>query len=259
MPFNFKKFFKALFRSKNLAFATSFAGISRTRSIESFRWKNLRYFYRPNTSDAFVAYECFLHGKRNAYASKFLPAPSEVKTIVDIGANVGASVFFWKNTYPLAKINCFEPIPSNFQILERNCAELHDVVAHNEALGDEDGEITFIHSPGLSNEGGWSIFQRGAIGNEEKLAVPIRKSSDRLQELGISQIDILKVDTEGAEKKIIFGLGTKLLANTKYICGELHGERDFELLDYLEQNGFHIGVRKTPKSPLFNFEAIRNS
>jgi len=41
------------------------------------------------------------------------------------------------------------------------------------------------------------------------------------------------------------------------VCGELHGERDFELLDYLERNGFKIGVRKNLRSVLFNFEARR--
>lgn len=80
-----------------------------------------------------------------------------------------------------------------------------------------------------------------------------------MQELGVDRIDILKVDTEGAEKMIIRGLGAELLAKTNYICGELHGERDFELLDYLEENGFLLGVKKTPKSKLFNFEAIRTS
>ena len=112
-----------------------------------------------------------------------------------------------------------------------------------------------IHSPDSANAGGWSIYQRGAKGDEQRISVPMKISGNRLAELGIEAIDILKVDTEGAEKIIIQGLGD-LLSRVGYLCGELHGERDFELLDYLETKGFKIGVRKSPKSVLFNFEAI---
>ncbi|MBM3347331.1 MAG: FkbM family methyltransferase [Betaproteobacteria bacterium] len=188
----------------------------------------------------------------------FLPAPTNVATIVDVGANVGGSILFWKSIYPEARIHCFEPIPANFEVLKRNCESLPGVTPYNEALGEEDGEITFIHSPSSGNEGGWSVFQRGAGGGEEKLRVPIRKSGTRLGSLGVTRIDILKVDTEGAERMIIKGLGDWLLSQTRYICGELHGERDFELLDYLEQAGFRIGTRKSPRNVLFNFIAIRD-
>ena len=217
------------------------------------------YYYRPGTSDASIAYECMLHGKKNAYFSEYLPKQGSVKAIVDIGANVGASVLFWKSCYPDAQVHCFEPIPSNFEVLKLNCAKLVDVTPHNEAMGDENGEIDFVHSPAAGNEGGWSIFQRGARGNEQKVTIPIRNSCDRLTQLGIDRVDILKVDTEGAERMIINGLGQDLLSRTQYICGELHGERDFELLDYLEMNGFRVGAKKSPKSALFNFEAVRKA
>jgi hypothetical protein len=37
--------------------------------------------------------------------------------------------------------------------------------------------------------------------------------------------------------------------------GELHGRRDFELLDYLQPQ-FHIGAKKQLKTRLFNFFAV---
>lgn len=258
MPTQLKKFLKAFTKSRDIRFSLEYAGVSNTSNLTHINWKGMTFFYRPGTSDTFVAYECFLHGKRNAYYSPFLPSASSVKTIVDVGANVGASVIFFKNIYPASRIHCFEPIPSNFEILVKNCKSLKDVTPHNEALGDSDGEITFIHSPSEQNEGGWSLFQRGATGGEERIAIPVKKSGIRLTELGIKEIDILKVDTEGAEKMIITGLEMEILEKTRYICGELHGERDFELLDYLEQSGFKIGVRKSIKSVLFNFEAINS-
>jgi FkbM family methyltransferase len=255
---NKKKFLKALLRSRDAAFAADFAGGAKHPGIGVLSWHGMRFHYRQGTSDSFVAYECFLHGKRNAYESPLLPKAVQVSTIVDIGANVGASVLFWKDKYPDAKIFAFEPILSNFEVLNRNCSELPDVAVYNEGLGDRDEVLSFIHSPGTGNEGGWSVFQRGASGTEEKIELQIRRSGERLTTLGIDKIDILKVDTEGAESKIIHGLGSELLGHTRMIVGELHGENDFELLAYLESQGFMIGARKKATSKLFNFEALNS-
>jgi FkbM family methyltransferase len=253
---NLKKFFKGFARSGNISLALEWSGNLRStkNEIRNFRWKGMRYFYRTNTSDSFVAFECMLHGQRNAYHSKFLPKSNEVRIIVDIGANVGASVLFWKYLYPNSTIYAFEPEPLNFSMLKKNTENLSNVYIFNEALGDKSGSIEMIHSPDFANSGGWSIYQRGAKGGEQRVSVPIKISGDRLTELGIEDIDVLKVDTEGAEKMIIHGLGD-LLSRVGYLCGELHGERDFELLDYLDTRGFKVGARKSLKSVLFNFEA----
>ena len=47
----------------------------------------------------------------------------------------------------------------------------------------------------------------------------------------------------------------ELLGAIGYITGELHGERDFEFLDWLESNGFAIECKKSMRSPLFVFTA----
>lgn len=253
---NIKKFLKGFLRSGSIYLSLDWSGNfkSQKSEIKHFVWKGMRYFYRTNTSDSFVAFECILRGKRNAYYSRFLPKLTEVRTIVDIGANIGASVLYWKHLYPNSIVYAFEPEPSNFEILRKNAEGLSDVHVFNEALGDKSGLIELIHSPDSANSGGWSIYQRGAKGGEQRVSVPIKVSGDRLKELGVKEINTLKVDTEGAEKVIIQGFGD-LLNRVDYLCGELHGERDFELLDYLETKGFKVGVRKTLKSVLFNFEA----
>jgi FkbM family methyltransferase len=252
-----KKFIKGLARSGNLQFAMDLAERGGSSTVRSVAWRGMDFFYRSNTSDAHVAYECFLHGKRNAYASGDLPPASEVKTVVDVGANVGASILFWRGLYPAAKIYGFEPEPGNFEMLKKNTEGLRNVFVFNEALGEATGEMKFIHSPGAGNEGGWSMYQRVAQGGEREVVLPVIRGEEKMKALGIDRIDVLKVDTEGAERVVITGLGQKLLASTRYICGELHGERDFELLDHLERSGFKIGVRKNLRSALFNFEASR--
>lgn len=252
-----KTWLKGLLRSRSPAFASALAWPRRAAGRGVISVNGHAYQYRRGTSDALVLYECVLRGRKAAYASKNLPPPGEVRTIVDAGANVGASALFWKSRYPAARLLCFEPVAENFALLEQNLAGYGATECYREGLGSADAELELIASPGAGNEGGWSLYQRGQQGGEERRRVAIRASGARLAELGVSAIDILKLDTEGHERAILHGLGPGLLGRTRYITGELHGERDFELLDWLEQRGYRVGCRKSPRSVLFNFEALR--
>jgi len=252
-----KTWLKALLRSRSPAFASALAYPRRKTGYGAIAVNGHTYRYRHGTGDAFVLYECVLRGRKAAYFSKNLPARNEVRTIVDIGANVGASALFWKTRYPGARLLCFEPVAENFALLSQNLAAYASTECHNEGLGSADAQLELIASPGAGNEGGWSLYQRGQKGGEARQRVTIRCSGTRLAELGVDSIDILKVDTEGHEREILRGLEPEMLERTRYITGELHGERDFELLDWLEQRGYRVGCSKSPRSSLFNFEAMR--
>lgn len=252
-----KTWIKALLRSGSPAFASALAYPEGKSGLGAIPVNGRPFRYRNGTGDAFVLYECVLRGRKAAYFSKNLPARDSVRTIVDVGANVGASALFWKAKYPAARLLCFEPVPENFALLSQNLAGYGSTECHNEGLGSADAQLELIASPGAGNEGGWSLYQRGQKGGEARKTVTIRHSGARLAELGVEKIDILKVDTEGHEREILRGLGTEILERTRYITGELHGERDFELLDWLEQSGYRVGCRKSPRSALFNFEAMR--
>jgi FkbM family methyltransferase len=252
-----KMWVKALLRSRSVGFATAMAYPIRRPGVGAIKVNGRTFQYRYGTSDAFVLYECVLRGRKAAYFSKSLPLRNEVRTIVDVGANVGASALFWKVRYPEARLLCFEPVAENFALLRRNLAGYAATECYQEGLGSADAQLELIASPGAGNEGGWSIYQRGQKGDEARQRVTIRRSGARLVQLGVRSIDILKVDTEGHEREILRGLEPELLDGTRYIAGELHGERDFELLDWLEQRGYRVGCRKSPRNVLFNFEALR--
>jgi len=252
-----KTWIKALLRSRSPAFASALAYPAGKSGLGAIPINGHPFRYRHGTGDAFVLYECVLRGRKAAYFSKNLPARDQVRVIVDVGANVGASALFWKAQYPAARLLCFEPVAENFALLSQNLAGYGATECHNEGLGSADAQLELIASPGAGNEGGWSLYQRGQKGGEARQRVTIRRSGTRLAELGVDAIDILKVDTEGHEREILRGLEPDMLERTRYITGELHGERDFELLDWLEQRGYRIGCRKSPRNALFNFEALR--
>ena len=68
------------------------------------------------------------------------------------------------------------------------------------------------------------------------------------------------VASDGHHRRAIVGvllerLLRELLRGVRLIMGELHGRRDFALLDYLQPD-FHLGMKKQLKTRLFNFYAV---
>lgn len=255
-----KKFLKYALRARSVGFAQSALRNAPTGAVVTVDYRGKPVHYREGSSDALVIYEILLKGRRSEYWHARLPKPENVKVVLDIGANIGAATVFFSETYPAAKIHAFEPVPDNLEMLKLNAASRGrpgSIQCHHLALSDRDGELQLIHSPGANNHGGWSFYQRGASGSEEKISVPVRKSGDFVRELGLERIDVIKIDTEGAEREILHGLTPEQLASVQYIVGELHGERDFELLDWLEQRGFDIECKKSFGKPCFIFKALR--
>ena len=78
-----------------------------------------------------------------------------------------------------------------------------------------------------------------------------------LKEIWISKIDLIKIDTEGAEYDILISINTELISEVRWITGELHGNKDFELLDYLEKLDFNISMQKNIDNKLFMFNCAK--
>ena len=71
---------------------------------------------------------------------------------------------------------------------------------------------------------------------------------EALASLGITTVDVIKIDAEGAEHDILMSFPTDVLTSAQVISGELHrGPRDDELLDYLRQ-WFTLDVHVNPRS-----------
>src|SRR5205085_5150898 len=99
--------------------------------------------------------------KGNCYP--FVPMTGEVKTIVDVGAHLGASVRLFAKRYPGAHIFAFEPHPENFKRLKANTAHIDDQVSvYQMALSDGDGHANLWegHQAGACN----SFYQSGTTG-----------------------------------------------------------------------------------------------
>jgi FkbM family methyltransferase len=162
--------------------------------------------------------------------------------VLDCGANVGISVFYWKSLDPGARITAFEPDPAIFAALAENCRRLGhtDVETVEAAAWNADGRASFW----CEGADAGRFLAAGAAGHagteREVRTVRLR---DRLTE----PIDLLKLDVEGAELAILRDCADRL-ADVDHLYVEVHGfdgetQPLAEVLAILRDAGFRVDVR----------------
>lgn len=215
------------------------------------KWNQHLIHYRPGTSDLEIIYSILL--ATDSTAAYRVPAGLKPRIILDIGANIGAASLYFAHVFPQAHIHAFEPVPDNFTLLARNAAPFPNIHLHQMALGGTSGRARLLASNSPLNMGGFSFYPAGSDPNRT-LEVEMKRPEAILAELGIRQVNLVKIDTEGAEYEILTSLSDAVLGEVKWITGELHGERDFELLAFLSR-WFDCSVHKTLDSRLSTFNA----
>jgi len=127
-------------------------------------------------------------------------AEGKTFTFVDIGANVGLySLFVAARAGNNARILAIEPQPGILERLRFNLAANPgapiDVLAI--AVADHDGTVDLLIDP--RDSGGTRIDKDAAASEDETVPVPCRPLVAILADAGISGVDALKIDVEGAE------------------------------------------------------------
>jgi len=167
--------------------------------------------------------------ERGEYGGVPLARLNSPPVIWDAGANVGTFALYAKLRYGRnAIVHCFEPYPSTVELLRGNLAPFPDVRVHPFGLGRRDG------TPDLLVHARWAVSNslRDDLVPEPAGRVPvrIRDAGAVWDELGLGEVDILKLDTEGAEVDILEGLGPRL-ARVRVVLAEFHTEADRRRID----------------------------
>lgn len=136
---------------------------------------------------------------------------SSVRYVLDCGANIGLSAIRFATLYPGARIVAFEADPTIAAMLRRNleaCA-MTAVEVHPVAVAGADGEMTF--ATGLADAG--HLSPAGAV----------RVPALRLSTFVDQEVDLLKLDIEGAEYDVLRELADAgCLSRVRNIACELH-------------------------------------
>lgn len=125
---------------------------------------------------------------------------------VDVGANIGVhTVAAACLVGPEGRVLALEASPLNHELLEANIAAngCQQVVAWQTGVWDGDQSLQVMHLP----EGpGWSYLSEGAPDPKGvAFSVPCATLDALVQRAGLSRVDLLKVDVEGAEPHVLRG------------------------------------------------------
>lgn len=260
-----RKRLKLLLRSGSFDFASDFmaaeADPGGERGLRSYVWRTgdgAEVHYRRGTSDLGLIYDVLL--KPGAKAEYWLPEGLEARVVLDIGANIGVASRYLAHRFPLARVHAFEPVPDNVDLLRRNAACCERIACHAYGLGAADGEFE-LRAPDAAGYGkdGYSLVAEGASGTAVR--APVRNVRAALEELGLREVDVIKIDTEGAEHQILAAFPDEVLGGASWIYGELHSANiaapsDFKALDRLSR-WFSVEVRKSLFKDNYFFDACR--
>ncbi len=173
--------------------------------------------------------------------------------VVDIGANVGYFSLYVFSRFPRARVFAFEPMPFNYDQLQRYREtypqfELHAI---NQAVSDTT-EPLLLHT---TKTDGYttmaSVFDDPR--NQETLSVPAITLPEVIKHYELPQIDFMKLDCEGSEYAILYGLPPEQLRKVKAMCIETHrgqqpNENTLALGDYLREQQFALTYLDQGKS-----------
>ncbi|MBL7929213.1 MAG: FkbM family methyltransferase [Bacteroidia bacterium] len=173
--------------------------------------------------------------------------------IIDCGANLGLSVSWFARNYPGSSIIAFEPDPLLFGILQHN-AQANNINAdlRNEAVWNTNSELKFFSSKKQN-------AQIADSGTETVKAVRLKEILETY-----SQIDLLKIDIEGAEYAVIADCRNEL-HRVKHVFVECHFKDGnmsevLALLQQLQKSGFSCSIQtpinKTPFLFMSGFQTM---
>lgn len=155
--------------------------------------------------------------------------PSGPLTIVDVGANVGLFALYMKYIRKDSTIHCFEPVPQSLELLQSNLEACEGITVHPYALSNRAGTAHIYLNTGNMGE---NSFKKHAGHNGRTAAVLVKDAATVFSELGLTYIDVLKVDTEGCEVEILESLQS-YLPYVGIVMAEYHSESDRRQMDVL--------------------------
>ncbi|OIR07021.1 hypothetical protein GALL_109280 [mine drainage metagenome] len=164
----------------------------------------------------------------------------------DIGANIGNHSNFFERLG--SKGWAIEPFSNNFTLLKLNAPTFQ---LFNLALSDKSGIEKFVTYESCFGNGNLISNFDNKIQNFGTGPIFENVRVEKLDNLGIENPTIIKIDVEGAELKVLRGAEQTLLKYKPVICIELHSDKILkkdgfnysrkDIIDFL----FSLGYKKT--------------
>lgn len=173
-------------------------------------------YYREGSSDPDVIRQVFAE-------LQYAPvADGDLRTVLDLGGNIGATASFLLQRCPLARVVVVEPDADNLRVCRKTLAPFGD-------------RVMFLRAGVWPTRTGL-VVERGSFGDGREWSYQVRPTrpgepadlrgltvSDVLGLAKFDTVDLLKIDIEGTEQ-ILFGPGSdSWLGRTRTLAVEFHG------------------------------------
>jgi FkbM family methyltransferase len=135
-----------------------------------------------------------------------------IRTVYDVGANIGDWSLDASRSFPSAKVHAFEPVPDTYATLLGALKGADRITPHPFGLSEADATAQFTYY-GAEN----SFLSTMAMNVHDHLpstniSIQLRRGDGVMLELATSGVDFLKIDVEGMEYEVICGFGNALAA-----------------------------------------------
>lgn len=198
--------------------------------------------------------EVLLHATSQVLCERFifnpyLRFPVTVRpgdVVVDLGANIGVMAMqFAEATGPRGTVYAFEPITHD--VLRKNVAanRLGNIVVKPLAIGDQVRNLQFVLSDNPLMSRSTELDRNPGI----ELPVPVTTLDQFAEDEGLTRLDFIKVDIEGAEEEAIRGARRTIERfKPKWSISSYHidrtGERQHpKLVSLLTEMGYRVRTR----------------
>jgi FkbM family methyltransferase len=178
---------------------------------------------------------------------------NNVEMIVDAGANVGSIAQEFSFYFPQAKILAFEPVLATFKRLEKKALASGRIIPIQLALGESSYQIEIpLNTEDTINSISAPPEQQNICGYE---MINVESLDEYARKNRIEKVDILKIDVEGYEFKVLEGANHFIQSSIKAIVLEVGYERSSskvhfsDVETYMENHGFQCcGIYDLSKS-----------
>lgn len=171
---------------------------------------NLRIYNNNSTLASLIFWKGMESYEQNSLKT-WMMLSRDAMVIMDIGANFGLFGLLSKTVNPKSSVYFFEPLERNCNLIKKNVTSnnFDDTKIFELALSDSNGIIDFYDMDSIENTIGSLdpdfIKSHSHSKNLLKIKVESKTLDYFIEENKIQHVDLLKIDVEGAELKVLKG------------------------------------------------------
>jgi FkbM family methyltransferase len=131
-----------------------------------------------------------------------------IRTVLDVGANVGTWSLMAAELLPDASIYALEVVPDTAAALQARVGEHNRIKCLSLGLAAHTGTLSLNYHPKASTHATFTDYPHRW--EAEEIECPVMRGDEFLRGEGIDKVDFLKLDVEGAEHLVLQGMENHL-------------------------------------------------